>query len=173
MGENEDIMQRVTSKATRFMAAAFLSAALPAAAQSVPAADFTDMWWNPNESGWGVSFAQHAGTNQVFAVWYTYDPREPAATGQFRPLWIVMPGGTWTSPLRITGSAYVTNGVPFNQPGSSPVNTRVGTLTFDFSDANNATFTYSIAPPAGLPANDPAANLPSLTGSKPITRQSF
>ena len=166
-------MQRVISMATRFLAAALAAVAIPAAAQSVPATNFTDMWWNPNESGWGVSFAQHAGTHQVFAVWYTYDPREPAPTGQFKPLWIVMPGGTWTTPLRITGPVYVTNGVPFNQPGSNPQNTRVGTFTFEFSDANNATFRYDIAPPPGLAPGDPAFNLPSLSGNKPITRQSF
>ena len=65
---------------------------LPAAAQSVPAANYSDMWWNPAESGWGISIAQHASTNQVFAVWYTYDPREPASSGRFKPLWLVMPG---------------------------------------------------------------------------------
>lgn len=166
-------MQRVIPFARRFLAAALLAAALPAAAQSVPAANFTDMWWNPDESGWGVSFAQHAGTHQVFAVWYTYDPREASASGQYRPLWIVMPGGTWTTPQRLTGDVYVTDGVPFDQPGSDMVSTRVGTFTFDFTDASSGTFTYAIAPPAGLPPGDPAYDLPALTGSKPITRQSF
>ena len=56
------------------LTAVLLALAVPAAAQSVPAANYTDMWWNPSESGWGISFAQHA-SNQVFAVWYTYDPR--------------------------------------------------------------------------------------------------
>lgn len=166
-------MHRVTSKATRLLAATFMAAALPAAAQAVPAADFTDMWWNPAESGWGVSFAQHAGTNQVFAVWYTYDPREGSPLGERKPLWIVMPGGTWTSPLRLTGTAYVTRGVPFNQSGSNPVNTAIGTFTFEFQDGSHGTFRYDIAPPQGLPANDPAYDLPALSGSKPITRQSF
>lgn len=173
MGENEDIMQRVTSMATRFLAAAIAAAAFPAAAQSIPATDFSDMWWNPAESGWGVSFAQHAGSHQVFAVWYTYDPREGSPLGQRKPLWIVMPGGTWTSPTRLTGQAFVTNGVPFNQAGSNPVNTPVGSFTFEFQDASNGTFRYDIAPPQGLAANDPAYDLPAVSGSKPITRQSF
>ena len=87
--------------------AAFLALALPAAGQSAPAANYTDMWWNPSESGWGISFAQHS-SSQVFAVWYTYDPRERTPSGRAKPLWFVVPGGTWTSPTRFTGTAYVT-----------------------------------------------------------------
>jgi hypothetical protein len=131
------------------------------------------MWWNPGESGWGISIAQHPSTNQVFAVWYTYDPRESATSGRSKPLWFVMPGGSWTAPTRLTGAAYVTNGVPFNQAGSNPSNTAVGTFTFDFSSATTGTFTYNIAAPANLAASDPAYSLPALAGSKPIQRQSF
>ena len=157
----------------RFLLPALLALALPAAAQSVPAANYSDMWWNPGEAGWGLSIAQHAGTNQVFAVWYTYDPREPAASGRSKPLWFVMPGGTWTTPTRLTGTAYVTNGVPFNQAGSNPRNNVAGTFTFDFASASSGTFMYNIAPPSGLASNEPAYDLPALSGSKPIQRQSF
>lgn len=157
----------------RLILALALSLALPAAARAVPAADYTDMWWNSSESGWGVSFVQHP-SNQVYAVWYTYDPREPdPATGQFKPLWIVMAGGTWTSPTSLGGPAYVANGRPFSQAGSDTVLTPVGTFTFDFSSASTGTFTYDIAPPAGIPPSDPAFNLPTLSGTKPITRQGF
>jgi hypothetical protein len=154
------------------LAPLLLALALPAAAQSVPAANYTDMWWNPSESGWGISFAQHS-SHQVFAVWYTYDPREPTATGKAKPLWFVMPGGTWTTPTRITGTVFVTNGVPFNQGGTNLRSTAVGTFTFEFSGSANGTFTYNVTPPAGLAANDPAYNLPALSGSKPIQRQVF
>src|SRR5436190_10818074 len=110
--------------------------AFPVAAQSTPAANYTDMWWNPGESGWGVSIMQHTTTNQVYAVWYTYDPRETdTASGQFKPLWIVMAGGNWTTPTTLTGPVYVTNGRPFSQPGSSTTVTSVGTFTFNFSNA--------------------------------------
>jgi hypothetical protein len=150
-----------------------LALALPAAAQAVPAANYTDMWWNPSEAGWGISFAQHAGSNQAFAVWYTYDPREPAAPGRAKPIWFVMPGGTWTTPTRITGTAYVADGVPFNQSGSAQRNTAVGTFTFDFSSASTGTFTYSVTAPGGLASNDPAYGLPAMSGSKAIRRQVF
>ena len=155
------------------LAATLLGAALSAGAQSTPAANFTDMWFNPAESGWGVSFAQHAGTNQVFAVWYTYDPREVGTAGQFKPIWFVMPGGTWVDPNTITGAAYVANGVPFNQAGSNPQNNPVGTFRFTFTNAGSGQFSYNIAPPAGLLPSDPAYNLPTLSGTKNIVRQSF
>lgn len=157
----------------RILPAILTAVSFHAAAQSVPAANYTDMWWNPSESGWGISFVQHA-SNQVYAVWYTYDPRETdPATGQFKPLWIVMAGGTWSTPTTLSGPAYVLNGTPFFQAGSNRQITPVGSFTFSFSGASNGTFTYNIAPPAGLAASDPAFNLPALSGTKTITRQGF
>ena len=158
----------------RFLLAAFLAACLPAAAQVVPNANYTDMWWNPSESGWGISFMQHTGSNQAYATWYTYDARQQdPATGQNKALWIVMTGGTWTAPNRITGDAYVLNGTPYNQNGTNKTVTRVGTFTLTFSDASNGTFQYDIAAPAGLAPTDPAFNLPSMSGTRAITRFAF
>jgi hypothetical protein len=156
-----------------FLAVFACSAALSAAAQVTPAANYTDLWYNPSESGWGLSFTQHAGTNQAYAVWYTYDPRETGSTGGNKPLWIVMTGGTWTSPTTITGPVYVTNGVPFNQPGSNLHITPVGSFTINFTTASTAQFSYDIVPPAGVPSSDPAYNLPAMSGTKSIQRQGF
>jgi hypothetical protein len=155
------------------LAAALAAFALEASAQSTPAANYTDMWWNPSESGWGVSFTQHSSTNQVFAVWYTYDPREPGPSSGFKPLWIVMPGGAWTSPTTISGNVFVANGMPFSASGTNQTNTPVGTFTFTFASATSGTFAYNISPPSGLPASDPAYQLPAMTGTKSIIRQSF
>ena len=157
-------------------AALGLAAALPAAA-ATPATNYSDMWYLPSESGWGVSFVQHTSGN-VYAVWYTYDPRvsDSATAGNFVPLWIVLAGaGNWASPTSFTGPVYVTNGLPFSQAGSNTKVTPVGTFTFSFSDANNGTFTYNIAPPSsgcGDPSC-PAFGLPAFSGTKTITRQSF
>ena len=158
------------------MAMLLAAAAIPAFAQSVPAANYSDIWYNPSESGWGVTFTQHTD-NQAFAVWYTYDPREPdpSAPGNFKPLWIVMSGGSWTSPTSLTGDAYVTKGTPFAaswNPNALGV-TRVGTFTFSLSSTTVGTFTYNISPPSGLASTDPAFNLPAFSGTKNIQRQSF
>ena len=160
----------------RILAALLFAAALPAMAQTriVPAANYTDLWWNPDENGWGVTITQHA-TNQIWAIWYTYDPRLPdsSSPGNFKPLWINMPGGIWTSPTTLTGDVYVTAGAPYFQSGAANAQTRVGTFTFNFTNTQTGTFTYNIAPPGGLASNDPAFGLPPMAGTKPIQRIPF
>jgi hypothetical protein len=159
---------------SKLLAILVCAAALPAAAQATPAANYTDLWWNPNESGWGLTITQHP-TNQIWAIWYTYDPRQQDASspGAYKPLWINMPGGTWTSPTTLTGDVYVLNGTPFFQPGSNRQQTRVGTFSFSFASASTGTFTYNISPPQGLSSNDPAFGLPSMSGTKQIERLPF
>ena len=163
----------------RFFAIALLAFAVPALAQIVPATNYTDLWYNPLESGWGMAITQHP-SNQAYAVWYTYDPREPdpASPGNYKPLWIVMSGGTWTSPTSLTGPVYVLHGMPFfqpgtlRQPGNDPI-TQVGSFTITFSDTSHATFAYNIAPPVGLASTDPAFGLPRLSGTKQMERIQF
>ena len=77
----------------KLLAALCLAFAGHAVAQSTPAANYTDMWWNAEQSGWGVSFVQHS-TNQVYAVWYTYDPVSPILRRPVQAIWLVMAGGT-------------------------------------------------------------------------------
>jgi hypothetical protein len=160
----------------RILAMTLAAAALPAAAQSVPTTNYTDLWDNSaTESGWGLTLVQHSPSNQVFAVWYTYDPRTASATtpGSFEPLWIVIPGGRWTSPTQFTGDALVTAGTPFSQawgfPNGVPF-TKIGTVTFNFTSNSTGTFHYEIAPPPGLASTDPAFGIPAFSGTKPITR---
>lgn len=159
----------------RLLATTLLCLALPAAGQAVPQINWSDMWYDTAESGWGLSFTQHAGTNQVYAVWYTYDPREPDPAGQFKPLWIVMPGGTWVTSARITGSVYLVNASAVTQPWN-PAAVKldsVGTFTIQFNDGNSGTFTYDVRAPAGAASGSPAFNLPAMSGTKPIVRQGF
>jgi len=159
-------------------AALGLAVAAPAA-PATPATNYSDMWYLPAESGWGISFVQHSN-GLVYAVWYTYDPRvnasAPDPSSNFVPLWIVLAGqGTWTTPTSFTGPVYVTSGVPFSQTGSNTVVSPVGTFTFNFSDANNGTFAYNIAPDPNSckDASCPAFGLPAFSGTKSITRQSY
>jgi hypothetical protein len=102
-----------------------------------PAFDFSDLWWNPDESGWGLNLVQHE-THQVFAVMYTYEAPN-------RPLWLVIPGGTWTSGLQFSGTIYRVTGPLASAFDPTKVNVRpVGTATLTFSDRDNGVFSFTI-----------------------------
>jgi hypothetical protein len=159
--------------------AALALAAMPALAQSIPAFNVTDMWWNPAESGWAISMMQSPATNQVYALFHTYDPREPEAAttnpSDYKPIWIVMTGGTWTTPTTFVGDAFVTNGTPYWMawvPGSFKT-TRVGRFTINFTSFSRATFNYEISAPPGISSSDPAFGLPTLNATKSIQRFDF
>ncbi len=114
-----------------------------------PALDYSALWWNPAESGWGLSVTQH--TAALFAAWFMYE-----TGGNAR--WMVLPGGTWTSPTTFTGDLYSTSGPPSTQQWSSVTSQRVGAATLTFSNANSGLLTYTVN---------------GVSGSKAIQRQSF
>lgn len=125
---------------------------LSPAPQSTPSANFTDLWWNPAESGWGLSLVQHP-SHVLFAVWYAY-----GLDG--KRTWFVVPSGRWSDSRTYTGAVYATVG-PAANATFDPARVRtspVGTATLAFSDANNGSFTFTIN---------------GLSGSKSITRQPF
>ena len=117
-----------------------------------PTTDYSDLWWNPNESGWGLNLVQHP-SRVLFGVWYTYE-------GDGTPTWFVMPQGTWTSSTTYTGPIFATTGPGFTKhfnPGAVQPR-QVGSGTLNFSSANTGTFSYSID---------------GVTGTKQLQRQSF
>ena len=163
-----------------------VAATLPVAAQVInPPIDYTDAWWaGLSESGWGVNIVQHAGSStssaRLVAAWFTFDPRAPdtttADTSDFQPLWILLAGCGFTTTTSCTGPLFVDVGTPFSSPAwnqAAHSNRQVGTATIAWSDANNATFTYNVNPPVGLPSTDPAFGLPAFSGVKSITRIPF
>jgi hypothetical protein len=108
------------------------------------AENYSDIWWNPSESGWGITIADHE--TQLFAVWYTYDP-------DGSPTWFVIPGGTHSADRRsFNGDLYRTTGpsyaIPFD-PSKFSI-TKVGTASFDFAPAGGAPgtarFTWTMGP---------------------------
>ena len=96
-----------------------------------------DIWWATSaEDGWGMNIAQQGRT--LFPVWYTYNAGGTTTffSGQ---------GGSWNGTVW-TGTLYATTssawlGVPY--VAASFASTVVGSMTIDFSDASNATFTYT------------------------------
>ncbi|HEX7403967.1 MAG TPA: cytochrome c [Usitatibacter sp.] len=103
-----------------------------------PQFDYSDLWYNAAESGWGLNLVQHAPSNNVFGVIYTYEAPN-------RPVWYVIPGGTWTSSTIFTGSLYHVTGSPANVASFKLGDvTPVGSATLAFTDANHASFTYTV-----------------------------
>jgi hypothetical protein len=99
------------------------------------------LWWNANESGWGVHFTQRG--NNVFAAWYTYDARG-------NPKWYVstcaLPNGTIGTIGICNGTVYEVSGptffgTSFNPALVNPVN--AGALQVNFQSADNGSMTYS------------------------------
>ncbi|HUJ00928.1 MAG TPA: hypothetical protein VLY46_11865, partial [Usitatibacter sp.] len=132
---------------------AYPSLASYLAPANAPAYDYTDLWWDPNESGWGLSIAQHP-SHMIFAAWFTYG-------SDGNPIWYTLPSGTWTSPTTYTGSLYSASGPAANGPFDSTqvvVTPPVGTATLSFSDASDGTLSYTVN---------------GVSDSKPITRQPF
>ena len=94
-----------------------------------------DLWFNPNESGWGVNVAQHGNT--IFATLFTYDRNG-------KGLWLVLPDGEQTTAGTFSGTIYTTSGPAFNaSPWHAISFEAVGTMTFDFSNGNAGTLTYT------------------------------
>lgn len=103
-----------------------------------PQLDFSDLWWNPLESGWGLGITHHA-SGRLFAAWYTY--------GQDGvPIWFTLQPGEWTSIDTYVGPIYRTSGPYFGAmfDASRFSVTRVGTGTITFDGPSNALFSYTL-----------------------------
>ena len=125
---------------------------------TAPIHDYTDMWWTPAESGWGLSLTQHTSTN-LFAAWFVYG-------SDGHPIWYVLPNGTWSTNVELStrntygGQVYRTSGPYYGGPflPANLVVTAVGTAQLKFSDYSHGTFIYTID---------------GVSGSKAIERQPF
>ena len=97
--------------------------------------NYTDLWSNANESGWGLNL-NHQG-NVIFASLFTYD-----AAGV--PTWLVMSGGARQSDGSYQGTLYRGTGPAFNTVPWHPATlASVGTMRLVFSGADAATLTYT------------------------------
>jgi hypothetical protein len=100
------------------------------------ATNYQDLWWNPNESGWGINLT-HQG-NIIFATLFTYD-----ATG--KATWFVLARADRTGPGAYSGPLYRTTGPMFNAaPWTATTATPVGNMSFVFTNGNAGTLTYDV-----------------------------
>jgi hypothetical protein len=113
--------------------------------------NFSDLWWNASESGWGVTITHHP-SEVAFITWFTYD-----SAGH--PKWYVAPGCHIVSNY-CSDTLYETSGPPFGSPfNSAIVNSKpVGTISFNFTSLNAGVMSYNVG---------------GITGSKVLARQPF
>ena len=117
---------------------------------TAPAIDYTDLWYNPNESGWGMAVAQQFDV--MFLAWFVYD-----ASG--KPIWYVA-SDCAVSGQGCSGVLYQVAGPPFGpsfDPGAVHA-TQVGNVNVQFTDPNDGIINYTVN---------------GVTSSKAITRQLF
>jgi len=104
---------------------------------------FTDDWWNPDESGWGLVVMHQQ--DFICATFFIY--RQDGT-----PYWVtahlqkVGTSGLGASPQVFTGPLYETRGTSFGSPWNPNISgqSQVGTATFSSSSSNSATLQYSI-----------------------------
>jgi hypothetical protein len=133
----------------------FRVAPLPPTGSLSPHEDYSDWWWNPQESGWAL-VAKQSGEEFV-ALWTVYDAAN-------RPTWYTLQPGGWRrdadNVLRYSGIVYRTSGPFWGGPfdPTSVTVTNVGTAEFVPQTVSRAQFNYTIE---------------GVTGSKQIERFRF
>lgn len=108
----------------------------PASMTNKPLTDYSGHWWNPSESGWGLSVHQSA-TDQVFVAFYHYDSSN-------RPVWYVAPAGKWSTNFWWEGTLYRTSGPTLGSAAFDPAlvsRTPVGFARLDFLNGRHYTVT--------------------------------
>lgn len=118
-----------------FTLAAAFGLALPAAA-STSSVDYTDLWYVPTESGWGLNLIQQ--NNVIFATMFVYGSDNT-------PRWYVASSLSGSNGTNFTGTLYKTTGSYFGaawNPGQSST-TPAGSMSIAFNSPTSATLTYT------------------------------
>jgi hypothetical protein len=98
-------------------------------------ANYTDLWWNAAESGWGLNVNHQSNT--LFATLFTYD-----ANGA--PMWLVMSDGVRLDEATYEGTLYRSTGPAFNATSFLGANVAaVGTMRLTFATSEQGTLAYS------------------------------
>lgn len=131
----------------------FAVASLPPTGSPHPHENYTDMWWNPQESGWALTIYQSGET--LIAVWAVYD-----AVGL--PTWYALLSGRWlrdaNNALHYTGPVYRTAGSYWGgvyDPAALTITT-VGNADFQPTSISRAMWSYTIE---GITATKPVERL--------------
>jgi hypothetical protein len=126
----------VTKRVQRQVFGATVPVCIVTAGSRAGETNYQDLWWNPDESGWGINVV-HQGTT-IFATLFTY-----AESG--RDKWFVGPNVARQADGSFTGDLYATTGPAFNaSPWTSIGFAPVGTMNLRFSDGERGTLTYNV-----------------------------
>ena len=106
----------------------------------VAATNYTALWWNAAESGWGINLNQQGDI--LFATLFDYDL-------DGTPMWLVMSlGQRQAAGDAFSGVLYRTTGSPFNANPFTPIAagnlTQVGTMSLAFATADTGTLNYTV-----------------------------
>lgn len=126
--------------------------------------DYSDIWFNASESGWGVNVIQQ--DTILFITLFVYGP-------DGRPVWYVAPAVALTGSSggvdTYSGELYATTGTPFGTVPFNPASvtvTAVGTLTFTGS-SSGATLSYTVS---GIPVTKSVVRQTWRTNVVPSTQ---
>ena len=112
--------------------------AFPAGANTSSLPDYSDLWYTPAESGWGLNVIQN--NNIIFMTMYVYGTDNT-------PRWYVASGMVANQAGNVfTGALYRTNGAYFGAAwdGSLSQTIPVGNATLTFASQNSAVLSYNV-----------------------------
>lgn len=124
----------------RLLSATLAAAAVLPAAATTHSTDYTDLWYWPAESGWGVNVIQQGDI--VFATFFVY-----ANDGSARWYSVSEGRSVASNPGQnmFTGALYETRGTFYGSPwGGVSAQAQVGTATFTFNSPTTGTLQYSV-----------------------------
>ena len=102
--------------------------------------NYQDLWWNPNESGWGINLTHQSDI--IFATLFTYD-----AAG--KGMWLILSRGDRIAATQnFAGAIYRTTGPNFDATPFTPIGPsnlrQVGNMRLEFADGNTAKLIYDV-----------------------------
>lgn len=118
-------------------------------ASRASAANYQDLWWDPEQPGWGLGLAHQ--DDLLFATLFTYD-ESGAATWYAGPSVARQPDG------RFKGALFRTSGAPATAGWAATAAVAAGQLELTFSDGESALAVF---------------DLPGVKASRRIVRQVF
>ncbi len=134
-------MKMILARMVRALAVSLWFAAATTAGASTVTTNFSDLWWTPAESGWGLNIAQQADT--MFITFYVFGPNN-------QPIWYTAllnyQGVQTDGSAMFNGDVFQSSGPYFGGPFNTAFVTtdRAGTAIFQASTPTTGTLTYRI-----------------------------